>query len=62
MWLLVYWMQVPVLKYIQNTEWLGIMLTKVLALVIVRLLDTLYIVCNDCDIQNKLPVWDVQCA
>ena len=53
MWLLVYWMQVQVLKYIQNTVWLGIMITKVLALVIVRLLDTLYIVCSDCDIQNK---------
>ena len=56
----VYLMQVQGLKYIQNTELLGIMITKVLALVIVRLLDTLYIVCNDCDIQNKLPVWDVQ--
>ena len=51
-----------VLKYIQNTEWLGIMITKVLALVIVRLLDTLYIVCSDCKIQNNLSLWDVQCA
>ena len=58
----VYLVQVQNLKYIQNTELLGIMITKVLALVIVRLLDTLYIVCSDCDIQNKLPVWDVQCA
>ena len=58
----VYLVHVQDLKYIQNTELLGIMITKVLALVIVRLLDTLYIVCNDCDIQNKLPVWDVQCA